>query len=210
MTKVFFDIETGPASNALDFKPEFTAPSNLRDPEKIAAAIAEKSREWEDKLALSAVTGRVLAIGVAIYGKTVVTFGDPDERVLLQEFWAHLAEISYQHADPRLCGWNICGFDLPFLQRRSWMHDIPTPEWVFPRGRLSNFHIDLMKVWCGENPLDRIKLDTVARWMGFGGKTDPEGGKNFAKLWQADQLAALDYLRRDVDLVRQIAERMRA
>ena len=205
--KLFLDIETGPAANAFDFKPEFEAPKNLRDPEKIRAALEEKEREWADCLALSAITGRILAVGVMNQNQKMNLFADVDEKTLLWSLWSHLAE--FEHDQPRLVGWNIIGFDLPFLQRRSWVHNIPTPGWVFPQGRLSNYHTDLMRVWCGENSQDRVKFDTVARWLGLGGKTDPEGGKNFAKLWKEDRMKAIEYLTRDVDLTRQVADRMR-
>lgn len=206
--KIYIDIETGPAANAADFMPEFEASKNLRDPEKIHAALEDKRLEWMSKLALSAVTGRVIAVGVAVEDGPVRVIGNVDERETLWELWQYLDTI--HNLTPRLVGWNICGFDLPFLQRRSWMHDLPTPKWVFPRGRLSNYHTDLMRVWCGENPQDRIKLDTVCRWMGLGGKTDRNGGKHFAELWEKDIVAAIEYLCRDVDLVRQLAHRMRA
>ena len=206
--KIYIDIETGPAANAADFMPEFEAPRNLKDPEKIHAALEDKRLEWVSKLALSAVTGKVIAVGVAVEDGPVRVIGNVDERETLWDLWQYLDTI--HDLTPRLVGWNICGFDLPFLQRRSWMHDLPTPGWVFPRGRLSNYHTDLMRVWCGENLQDRIKLDTVCRWMGLGGKTDPNGGKHFAELWETDIVAAIEYLCRDVDLVRQLATRMRA
>jgi hypothetical protein len=65
MSTYIFDIETGPRSRAelAECVPTFEAPSNWKDPEKIRAHVAEKEAEWFQSAALSALTGRVLAIG---------------------------------------------------------------------------------------------------------------------------------------------------
>lgn len=201
---VFFDIETGPSAAAYLFEPEFTAPRNIKDPAKIAAALEEKREEWKERLALSAVTGRVLAIGFAGGdSETVVTFDDENEGTLIRKFWDTIQDLPL-YGDHRLCGWNICGFDLPFLQRRSWVWGIRPPDWVYHSGRF--FHTDLMKVWCGDNPQDRISLDTAAKLFGLPGKLGK--GSEFAELFEQDRNAALAYLRRDVALTQAVARRM--
>ena len=65
MSNYIFDIETGPRSRAelAECVPTFEAPSNWKDSEKIRAYVAEKEAEWFQSAALSALTGRVLAIG---------------------------------------------------------------------------------------------------------------------------------------------------
>jgi predicted PolB exonuclease-like 3'-5' exonuclease len=206
ITHVYFDIETGPAENATDFEPQFEAPKNIKDPAKIEAALAEKRADWLDRLALSAVTGQVLAVGMVIGDGEITTLASDDERTLLLQLWMDLHNLPSQ-GDHRLVGWNLTGFDLPFLLRRSWVHNIPVPEWIFYSSRrLSDFHIDLMRVWCGENPQDRISLDTVSRLFGVGKKSG--SGKDFAKLWKEDWQAALAYLHQDVELTRAVARRM--
>ena len=203
-TLVFFDIETGPSPTAETFKPVFEAPRNLKDPAKIAAAVEEKEIEWREKLALSAVTGMVLAIGYAV-GEEEIQILHGDERETLTGFWDVLRELLFR-GDHRLCGWNICGFDLPFLLRRSWALGIIPTDWVYHSGKLSFFHVDLMRVWCGENPLDRISLDTAAKFFGFPGKRG--NGADFARLYEDDLHAALWYLYGDVSLSRDIAKKM--
>ena len=61
---IFFDIETGPDGQSASAQmPEFSAPSNWKDPEKIAAKIADQEETWWEKLALNPLTGETPAIG---------------------------------------------------------------------------------------------------------------------------------------------------
>src|SRR5687767_1701747 len=94
-----FDIETVPLSGArlALLEPEHEAPGNFKDPEKIAAAIAEKSRLWREKAALSPLTGRVAMIGMGADPLSIrhLVFSDPDdealdklERHLLTGWWS--------------------------------------------------------------------------------------------------------------------------
>lgn len=201
---IYLDIETGPSPRALEFQPQFEAPKNYRDPEKIRGVIEDKRDEWLRGLALSAVTGSVIAVGVAIESDPVEIISGETESELLWRLWTRLSDPV--RFSPRLCGWNLCGFDLPFLQKRTWANNIPSPGWVFPRGRLSYVHRDLLREWCGENPGDRVSLDTVGKLFGLGGKTG--SGAEFAQQWAEDRPQAMEYLRRDIELTRAVALQM--
>ena len=65
MKHIVFDIETIPQDEAklLALAPEFTAPANLKDPEKIAAAIAKKRADYLADAALNWKTAEVVLIG---------------------------------------------------------------------------------------------------------------------------------------------------
>jgi len=67
MRRAFIDIETSALPDELleRVKPEFAAPSNIKDPVKIAAAIADKAIEWKERAALKAVTGKIVAYSFA-------------------------------------------------------------------------------------------------------------------------------------------------
>ena len=86
-----FDIETGPVSldKLQDQMPEFKAPSNYKDEEKIAAYIEEQQSKWIEKAALDASTGRVMAIGVkdSNGNKIIKEEHFEGEREILQWFW---------------------------------------------------------------------------------------------------------------------------
>lgn len=218
-----FDIETGPLPEdelRAVFTPptfeEFAADCDQRwKPETVKAKFDEASRKaWQrfvDGAALSAVTGRVLAIGVCqgrgsepwIIGTT-----QTPEYVILSDFWDLCCEdIDYQQ---KLIGFNIFGFDLPFLIRRSWVNRIAVPGCVLVNNRnWAAIFIDLMHVWgCGVYG-ERIKLDSLAKFFGIDGKTGR--GADFARLWlgsEEEHQQAVTYLHRDIEITRVVAVRM--
>src|ERR1019366_8408715 len=88
---LILDIETGPAVDADKFIPEFKAPGNLKDPEKIAAAVAEKEKEWRDCLALSPLTGQVLVVGT-LRNKADFDIIEGDEAQVVQKAFLAIDE----------------------------------------------------------------------------------------------------------------------
>lgn len=129
MQHVIYDIETGarPESEIAQFMPEFAAPANYKDPEKIAAYVESAKRDWLDKAALSPLTGKVLCVGVIENGKPGVIAFD-DESNTIGTFWS----VWGYHRDPRreFVGFNTHHFDLPFLIRRSWALGVTVPYGV--------------------------------------------------------------------------------
>lgn len=199
---ILFDIETGPRprEDIADLCPAFEAPSNYKDAEKIAAYLAEKREAWFADAALSALTGRVLAIGyLDTTTEQTGTFATSDEAADIEAFWA----IS---SGQDLLGFNSNAFDLPFLIRRSWALGI-TPPLDLGRGRyLPPRCIDILDSWrCGVRE-DRASLDKIARYLGLGAKTGH--GADFARLWAEDRPAALSYLANDIRLTRAVATRL--
>lgn len=200
---IFFDIETTalPEADLLALAPEFEAAKNLRDPEKIAANIAEKRAEWLERAALSPETGRVLAIG--LYDESFWMFSG-DEADILEAFWSGLCS----HPEEQFIGWNIFGFDLPFLVRRSWILGIATPSWL-RRGRVWDISfIDLMEVY-SLGTKQYVSLDTAARALGVGRKTG--SGADFGKLWcgtMEQRQQAIEYLQNDVELTQRVGARI--
>lgn len=223
MNTIVFDIETGPlpeselAAVMPPFDPAEVKTGNLKDPEKVAAKIAEAEtnhrRDFFDKAALDPLTGRVVAIGVMLFdsrGEDGPTFaksgqfyiiGHDDEARTLREFWAAMrGDMGRIHP---MIGFNIFGFDLPFLFRRSWKHRVVVP-FGLRRGRYwSDQLVDLRDVWQLGDRQARGSLDSVARHLGVGAKNGD--GKAFAELWRSDRKQAEAYLRNDVELTAKVA-----
>jgi len=202
---LIIDIETGPLSRPelADFVPTFEAPANWKDPAKIAAYRAEKEADWFQSAALSAVTGRVLAIGcLDTRDERIDFFATGDERADLTAFWQHVAPGGLLAT--ALVGFCSNRFDLPFLIRRSWRLSAPVPR-AFTAGRfLPSECIDILDTWrCGVRD-ESISLDTLSRFLGVGRKTGK--GADFAALWSTDRDAALEYLANDLRLTRECAE----
>lgn len=206
-----FDIETGPLPD--DQLPAFdrdavSIPSNYKDPAKIEAKKDEAEAAWREKLALSPLTGRVVAIGWIVSGDTRPEIDGieegHDERGVLARWW----NLWLQFRSTDVCGFNIVGFDLPFLYQRSLLLDVPMPSIVIDRrGYWHESFVDLMHRWtCDRRSF--VKLDVLCKAMGLPGKTDGVEGKDFHKLWETDRAKATEYLCDDVTAVKQLAERM--
>lgn len=211
---IYFDIETEalPEAEIAHLMPTFDAPSNYKDPEKIAANIADQKAKWLERAALSPLTGSVLAIGLK--SKTSKLGGnewDGNECDLLTAFADYLNEFAFDGFESRLKGWNIRGFDIPFLITRGWKYGIKFPKWMTEKAAFGQppFVEDLMDTFkAGDYRAPYVSLDTAARFLGFDGKLG--SGKDFAKLYHSDKAAALAYLRRDVELLEEIDRRINA
>jgi hypothetical protein len=208
MTAIIFDIETGPSSRLeiAELMPTFEAPSNWKDPEKIRAYIATKQAEWFQQAALSATTGRVLAIGYIEEGSEFSAFASGDEAADIKAFWDLITNNGA--VTHRLIGFNSNSFDLPFIIRRSWKLGIRPPITLMSGRYLSHNCVDLLDLWRCGNREDRISLDKMARFLGVGGKTGD--GAEFPSLWSMSREAALRYLENDVLLTRRCAQALGA
>lgn len=204
MSALVFDIETGPRSRAelAECVPTFEAPSNWKDPEKIAACIAQKEAEWFQSAALSALTGRVLAIGYldTANGETGA-FASGDEAADIAAFWQRVAPDGYLLPD--LIGFGSNRFDLPFLIRRSWCLGVAVPRELVSGRWLPSHCIDVLETWrCGVRE-ESVSLDRLGQFLGVGRKTG--NGADFASLWETDPSGALAYLANDLRLTRRCA-----
>lgn len=184
--------------------------------DNVAAMRTEAWRELLDGAALSHFTGQMLAIGYkstesgkwAIHGEDAAK--GEDEVKLLAGFWD--VYNNNRHKKRRMCGFNISGFDLPFLIHRSWIHSLDVPTGVYPppahRYLDSAMFVDLAERWqCGQRNVF-TKLDVICKALGIGGKPDGVSGKDFAKLWVSDRAKAEEYLLNDLNMTEALATRM--
>ena len=218
MDTIIFDVETAalPESELAALVPPFdpaeVRTGNLKDPDKIAAKIAEAEanhrKDFLEKAALDPLTGRVLAVGLlpmAERGTGNAEFriiDEEDESKMLREFWevcrGEMGRIN------RMIGFNTHLFDLPFLIRRSWKHRVPVPFGI-RRGRYwGDEMIDLRDAWQLGDRQSRGSLDAIAKHLGIGGKNG--NGADFSMLWQSDRAKAVEYLRNDLELTAKMAE----
>ena len=205
MSNYIFDIETGPRSRAelAECVPTFEAPSNWKDSEKIRAYVAEKEAEWFQSAALSALTGRVLAIGyLDAVTDELGYFASGDEAADLAAFWQLVAPTGYLNSD--LIGFSSNRFDLPFLIKRSWKHRITPPYWLRQCRYWNDLVVDLREVWQLGDSRAHGSLGAISRHLGLGDKAG--SGAEFSLLWNTDRQAAIDYCLRDVQLTQQVAD----
>jgi hypothetical protein len=195
---IILDIETGPLPEEKLIVPEFRAPANYKDPAKIEAYLAEAKRDWMGNLALSAVTGQILAVGL-IEQNGDMRVMTADESEMIRDVWTLWGATPQKE----FVGFNILGFDIPFLCQRSWILGIPVPRDVleFRSRRI----IDLMLVW-SVNQREKVSLDTVCQVLKIGKKTGH--GKDFAALFESDRESAIRYVETDLCLTAQLARRI--
>jgi uncharacterized protein YprB with RNaseH-like and TPR domain len=209
MNYLIFDIETGGLSTEELEKvmPEFTAPGNYKKQESIDAYILESKESYLSGIGapLSAVTGYVSALGYCIFNDITKQFSKIDiiignEIDILNKWWELYKNNDY------VVGFNSNYFDIPFMIRRSWKHNIKIPK-MFNGRYIDSKCIDLMTVWsCGT--LEKIKLDRIAKYFGISGKNGD--GSKFTDLLNnpnTKQLA-LDYLYNDVYITQVVANKL--
>ena len=208
---IIFDIETGPLpANELvipPFDPSQVKLGNIKNPDLIAERIqkAEETHaaDYIRNAALDALSGQVLCIGYRLErDEPAILSSDADgEAAMLRQWWELLNTWERQ---PRLIGFNIKAFDLPFLIKRSWKHRITPPYWIRHGRYWNDLVVDLREVWqLGDNRAHG-SLGTISRHLGLGEKTG--SGADFANLWKTNRQAAIDYCLQDVKLTQQVAD----
>jgi hypothetical protein len=210
---IVWDIETGPQprEKLIDQAPTEADIKfgNTKDKEKRAAKIEEEVAKFFEKAALEATTGQVLAIGFMFEGDDggigeaiYYRAKSVDERWMISEFWRYTS----LEKGPLVCH-NCHGFDLPFLVRRSWLLGIDVPDWVLVDGRYwSPKFVDTMKIWSFGTYGEFVKLESISKALGLGGKTEGVTGADFARLLETDRELAIEYLKCDLRLTWGVAE----
>ena len=178
----------------------------------VEVAKLDHFEKFKDSAALNSLTGQVVAIGVISSGEARIYGCDHDSEAYgLGMFWRVVAECL--KVSRPMIGFNIHGFDLPFLVNRSRILGVTVPSCVRVGRYWNPLFIDLMREWFFGGP-GYISLDVLAKAFGLPGKmtTTDDGievsGKDFYKLWQSNRAAAEKYLVRDLELPAVLAQRM--
>jgi len=207
MKRIYFDIETSPLpeTDIAHLAPKFEAPANYKDPDKIAANLAEQKAAWLLRGALSPLTGTVVAIGVIQSGQIFPMLASDEgqnESILIARFW----ELYRAERERSLfIGFNIKRFDLPFLIKRSWKIGLPLPLGIWAHRYFSDDFLDLLEVWQLSNREERISLDSLCKYLGVGAKSG--SGADFYKLPVEQQR---EYLTSDLKLTELCANKLLA
>lgn len=208
MSYIVLDIETSglPEEKLLEIMPEFEPASNLKDPDKIAASIAAKRKDWLASAALDAHRAEVLAVGLKLEsGEITAIHGIAEKEILASVI---KAVVHSNWAWDEIVGHNLLAFDIPFLCRRMWKHGIKPPgNWINCSPYKADWAFDTMLAWSCGNREQRISLDMLAWHLGVGRKSGT--GKDFAATYKTDPKAALDYLTNDLLLTEKCYLKMR-
>lgn len=165
-----------------------------------ADAEERKRREDEayDKSSFDATFSRIVCIGIILFSNDMeprgaVCWYGADERELLRRFWARLG----QEKPSLYITHNGLSFDLPFIKKRSVIHQVkPTVEINLARFRTEPVY-DTMAVWSNWEMRGWVKLDVLARALNVESKSG--SGAQVAEMWAKGQLKELaDYCMQDV------------
>jgi hypothetical protein len=207
---VYLDIETVPNDDMRQFVTVSAddAPKNYKKEEIIAKWVEAEQERRIERMALDVDHARIVAIAWENDGskpQTSIARNEGFERKALREFWG---SVTMRAVLPRFCGYNILGFDLPLVVRRSWVLGVPVPE--INMRRYSTEHVvDLMQLlynW-GNGPGPRSRgLKEVAAMYGIENPLPDLDGSKVAEM-DDDTLAA--YCENDVRMARALAQKMK-
>jgi predicted PolB exonuclease-like 3'-5' exonuclease len=193
---------------------------NTKDPEKRKAIDAKAETDfWAGKekwAALDPHTAEVCAIGIGYSDEDSIKVLAGSEKEILTEFWASYQEIKSGHRKRKnLVGWNILGFDIPFMIKRSRIIGVPVPAMAW-RGRYADtLFVDAKaEYYLHEYGWQRMAgLKTVTKVLGCSSPREYEvSGATFAENFLSDDIKkreqALAYLHDDILETKGVAARV--
>lgn len=194
--KVVLDIETIQSSRAewarLMGKQDVSSPLDSIDEgfDLFEAGAAEERRRAEDeqyaKSAFDATFSSIVCIGMLEFTdhfepRGAVAWYGGDERELLRRFWSRLA----QDRPTLFITHNGLGFDLPFLKKRSIIHQVrPSVDINLAKFRTDPVY-DTMAIWSNWDTRGWVKLDVLARALNV--ETKSGSGEQVAAMWEKGQ-----------------------
>lgn len=232
MTAITIDIETVPdctgkalaqfQAEALTERAAVSAPSNYKDPVKIAEYIAGKQAEIDAgvhdkvlKTSFDGALGHICVIGVAIDDQEPQAFyvdsTEPHkhEADVLKRFFEYIS-ATYRPSSqtrPVFVGHNLLEFDLRFIFQRSVVLGIRPPSFIpFQAKPWDQTVYDTMTAWAGVR--DRVKLDKLAKALGFEGKGDISGDMVWPMVASGKISDVAEYCKNDVIQTRNVYRKM--
>ncbi|HEX8749744.1 MAG TPA: 3'-5' exonuclease [Nitrospira sp.] len=194
--KVVLDIETIQAPRQEwarligKCQPPVDVESVSEEYDLFAAGEAEAQRQKEDdhyaKSAFDGTFSSIVCIGLLEFSdqmepRGAVAWYGGNERELLRQFWSRLA----QDRPSLFITHNGLGFDLPFIKKRSIIHQIkPTVEINLAKFRIDPVY-DTMAIWSNWDTRGWIKLDVLARALNV--ETKSGSGEQVAAMWERGQ-----------------------
>ena len=180
--KVVLDIETVQAPKAEWAR---LAGVDLAEGEDLLSAgeAAQQDKDY-DKSSFDGTYSRIVCIGLIAFSDSMEPQGalawyGGQEKELLRQFWAWMGK-----ARPGLViTHNGLGFDLPFIKKRSIIHQVRPPVEISLAKFRTEPVYDTLAVWSNWDSRGWVKLDVLARALGV--ETKSGSGKQVAEMWQA-------------------------
>ena len=156
------DVETVAIDGYADFVEAAEAPSNYKDPVKIAEYVKAETEKRANKAALDLDLARIVCLGwcnVSGWLCSIATTED-DEREMLKDFAARFSG----HQMITFAGY---GYDLPLLARRYLYLGLPVPFGLMNHDVYRTNHVDLWWLLSQRGKGSAHKLSWYAKRLGW-------------------------------------------
>lgn len=210
MRYLILDIETLPHPDASQWLEPVKPAANLKDPVKVAASIAERTAERDDKLGLDPDCCQCCAIGWYVVGtdepKVVIAKNEAEEAGALRELAdAYAAPVGQQ--ETRIVTFYGRQFDLPVVMRRAMYLGVKFPALNLDRYRSP--HIDVWDALTYGGALRTAhSLSFYAKRMGFTTLDKVDGGDVAALAKAGNWDAIREHCLSDVGLTHAVANKL--
>jgi predicted PolB exonuclease-like 3'-5' exonuclease len=182
--KLFCDLETIPSATMPKIE-DIKVPATYKNVDSIAKYQCDNQVEVYKKQALDSMQGRIICIGYA-YNGIVSVISLEDEKETLELFYYRVKEIFDDIMEtPHFVGWNVSGFDLIWLYRKSIQYNLPELRALIPKDN-KNLYTDLMLKWAGGYK-DFVSQSKVAKFLGIP-HDDSFSGSDVYDAWQAGDI----------------------
>ncbi len=142
----------------------------------------QKENELYERSAFDGTFSRIVVIGVLVFSDAMVPqgaiawYGD-NELEVLRQFWDRMGQLR----PSLIITHNGLSFDLPFIKKRSIIHQVKPPFDI----NLAKFRtepvFDTMAIWSNWDMRGWVKLDVLAKALNVDTKSG--SGSQVAKMW---------------------------
>lgn len=215
---LFLDIETIRVEKDLLLDtPLFESWEYKQSYEMKGASNDELIAAYKDKAALYPEFARIVCItlGYAKGDKLVLkTYNNEDEAELLKEFTEDLYKFSNRNKNTRLAGHYINYFDIPFIMKRSMVHQIEPHDLIDLSGLKpwEIFNIDTKPLWQGTSP-NASSLINIAVALGLPSPKDDISGSQVGDVYYGEIEGGIEriskYCEKDVLTVANVIRKCR-
>ncbi|WP_291914064.1 ribonuclease H-like domain-containing protein [Chitinophaga sp. CB10] len=217
---LLLDIETTPATAALDHLPAHLQELWREKNTKIAPVSEVEDDGYANRAGIYAEFGRIVCISVGFfhlennrYQLRLKSFANEDEVTLLQNFFELLTKFQEKIPKFQFAGHNIREFDIPFICRRSVIHQLSLPQSLQLHG-LKPWEVpvvDTLHLWRFGDFKHYTSLKLLTAVMGIDTPKDDIDGSMVGKVyWETKDLQRIaTYCQKDVLAVAQLLLRFK-
>jgi hypothetical protein len=216
---LLIDIETAPLERDYAQLPEkmqtlWAKKSLILDPEQPDPALS-----FSQRAGIYAEFGKIVCIGLGYFVHTdkgytmkIKSLASHNEKEILEEF-REVCNRFFKKPDKQFCGHNIREFDIPYICRRSFIHQVPLPDILTglqSKKPWENPMLDTLQFWKFGEYKNFTSVDLLATVLHIESpKGDIDGSEVGRVYWQENDLDRIvRYCNRDVVTVGQILMRL--